>query len=76
MLKGNSSKWLHETFKGLWDFEWQGGYGAFSIGISGVEDTTNYINRQPEHHRKMTFREELEMFLKKHGMAYVDSDLD
>ena len=40
LLKGNSSKWIHDTFKEHWDFEWQEGYGAFSIGISGVEETT------------------------------------
>ena len=42
LLKGNSSKWIHDTFKEHWNFDWQEGYGAFSIGISGVEDTTNY----------------------------------
>src|SRR5262245_58534336 len=67
-LKGNSSKWIHDTFREQWDFEWQEGYGAFSIGISGVEDTTKYILAQEEHHRKMTFRQELEVFLKRHGM--------
>ena len=41
LLKGNSSKWIHDTFKEHWDFEWQEGYGAFSIGIAGVEDTTD-----------------------------------
>jgi putative transposase len=40
LLKGNSSKWIHETFQEQRSFEWQDGYGAFSIGVSGVEDTT------------------------------------
>ena len=76
LLKGNSSKWIHDTFKEHRDFEWQEGYGAFSIGISGVEDTTRYIHGQADHHRKMTFKEELEAFLKKHGMEYVKQDLE
>lgn len=76
LLKGNSSKWIHDTFKEHWDFEWQEGYGAFSIGISGVEDTTKYIQEQAEHHRKTTFKEEIEVFLKKHGMEYVERDLE
>ena len=76
LLKGNSSKWIHDTFKEHGDFEWQEGYGAFSIGISGVEDTTKYIQGQAEHHRKMTFKEEIEVFLKKHGMEYVERDLE
>ena len=37
LLKGNSSKWIHETFPKLHSFEWQEGYGAFSIGISAVD---------------------------------------
>ena len=39
LLKGNSSKWIHETFPALRPFAWQEGYGAFSIGISGIEET-------------------------------------
>lgn len=75
-LKGNSSKWIHDTFREHWDFEWQEGYGAFSIGISGVEDTVDYINDQVAHHRKTTFQEEVEKFLLKHGLEFVEKDLE
>jgi len=76
LLKGNSSKWIRETFPKMHFFAWQEGYGAFRIGVSGVGDTIKYIEGQREHHRTLTFREELEIFLKKHGMDYVDRDLD
>jgi putative transposase len=76
LLKGNSSKWIHDNFKEHRDFEWQEGYGAFSIGISGIKATTKYIQNQAEHHQKLTFRAELEVFLKKHGMEYVEHDLE
>ncbi|MEO6183597.1 MAG: IS200/IS605 family transposase [Verrucomicrobiota bacterium] len=48
LLKGNSSKWLRETFPELRSqgFAWQEGFGAFSIGISGVADTVCYIQKQ------------------------------
>lgn len=36
LLKGNSSKWMRETFSKLHSFAWQEGYGAFSIGVSGI----------------------------------------
>jgi putative transposase len=75
LLKGNSSKWLHEEFKELWSFSWQEGYGAFSIGISGVEDTKKYIGNQAEHHRQKTFLEEFKTFLEKHGHAYDERNL-
>ncbi len=76
LIKGNSSKWIHETFPEHQSFEWQEGYGAFSIGISGVDDTVKYIQNQAEHHRKMSFKEEVAVFLKKHGMEYDEAMLE
>ncbi len=49
LLKGNSSKWMHETFPQLQAFAWQEGYGAFSMGVSGMEETSRYIRTQEEH---------------------------
>ena len=76
LLKGNSSKWVHETFADQQAFEWQVGYGAFSIGISGMADTSAYIENQAAHHQKITFRDELESILKKHGITYEEWMLD
>jgi putative transposase len=76
LLKGNSSKWIHETFPGQRDFSWQEGYGAFSVGISGIDDTIKYIQSQPEHHRTRTFKDEFVAFLKKHGLGYEEAMLD
>jgi REP element-mobilizing transposase RayT len=70
LIKGNSSKWIHETFPELTQFEWQEGYAVFSIGVSGIDETVTYIRNQAEHHRRATFKEELAAFLKKHGMPY------
>ena len=70
LLKGGSSKWVHETFPDQKDFAWQEGYGVFSVSISHVEDTISYIKAQTEHHRKKTFEEEFLAFLKKHNVAY------
>jgi putative transposase len=76
LLKGNSSKWIHESFPGLAGFAWQEGYGAFSIGVSGVDATVNYIRNQKEHHRQRTFREELVAMLHKHGLDFDERMLD
>jgi putative transposase len=76
LLKGNSSKWIHEEFPDQQDFEWQVGYGAFSIGISGVPDTIAYIDNQAEHHKKLSFKEELQIILRKHEIEYEDWMLD
>lgn len=76
LLKGNSSKWLHETFPPMSAFAWQGGYGAFSIGVSGVEATVNYIMKQEEHHRTRSFRDELVEMLRKHKIEFEEWMLD
>ena len=76
LLKGNSSKWIHETFPEHRMFEWPEGYGAFSIGVSGIEATVDYIRRQAEHHNKRSFKEELIEFLKKHNQSYDETMLD
>ena len=70
LIKGGSSKWVHEEFSEYRSFAWQEGYGAFSIGISQVEETTRYILNQKEHHRTKTFQEEYLAFLEKHGLQY------
>ena len=70
LIKGGSSKWVHDTFPEARDFGWQDGYGAFSIGISGVKATMAYIENQEEHHRKRNFEAEFVAFLKKHGIEY------
>src|SRR6266403_701794 len=49
LLKGNSSKWIRETFPKMRPFAWQEGYGAFSVGLSGVDATMAYIRNQANH---------------------------
>jgi putative transposase len=76
LLKGSSSKWVHETFPDQRTFEWQAGYGAFSIGIFGVADTVAYIESQAEHHKRITFQDELASILRKHGIEFEPAMLD
>ena len=68
-IKSGSSRWMHEAC-GLPSFEWQEGYGAFSIGWSQVATTLAYIGGQKEHHRKRDFQAEFIAFLKKHRIEY------
>ncbi len=70
LIKGGSSKWVHDLFPEHRLFEWQQGYGAFSIGIGDVERTTDYIENQAEHHQKTDFKSEFLSFLKRHGIEY------
>jgi putative transposase len=68
LLKGGSSKWMNDS--GATGFEWQEGYGGFSVSISQQADTIGYIHSQAEHHHKRGFDEEFRAFLQKHGIAY------
>lgn len=68
LLKGGSSKWVHDSTGHV--FTWQEGYGAFTVGISQKADTIAYIAAQAQHHAKHSFEEEFIAFLKKHGIEY------
>jgi putative transposase len=76
LIKGNSSKWVHENFPEYQSFEWQEGYGAFSIGVSGSDGTIEYIKNQIEHHKRRTFQDEPKAILKRHAIQYEDWMLD
>ena len=69
-LKGDSSKWIHETFPELQDFAWQEGYGAFTVSKSNLEAVVAYIQNQRAHHHHKSFQEEYLEFLQKHGVEY------
>ena len=69
-VKKASSKWAKTKGPALEAFYWQGGYAASSVSQSGVAAVRDYIVRQGEHHRKMTFQEELRIFLQRHKIEY------
>jgi REP element-mobilizing transposase RayT len=68
--KGDSSKWVHQTFAELSAFEWQVGYAAFSVSASGVLKVEEYIRNQKNHHQKVSFQDELRALLHEHGIKY------
>ena len=69
-IKANSSKWLHKKESYYRTFAWQEGYGAFSVSQSQIEKTREYINKQEEHHKKTTAREELIKLLSAYNVEY------
>jgi REP element-mobilizing transposase RayT len=70
LIKGGSSKWIHDTFGEYRKFAWQEGYGAFSVSTSRIEKAIAYLQRQKEHHRKRCFQDEFIDLLNKHGIEY------
>ena len=61
-LKATSTYLIRSHDRRLANFSWQEGYGVFSVGKSGFEAVSNYVNNQEEHHRVRTFGEEWELF--------------
>ena len=62
--KRTSSGWVKEFSPTLAKFQWQGGYGAFSVSQSNLEEVIRYIENQEEHHKRVTFQDEYRAFLK------------
>lgn len=69
-IKANSSKWINEKKLVLGKFEWQTGFGAFTVGQSQIQAVVSYILNQEEHHKKKTFRKEYIEFLKGYQIEF------
>jgi putative transposase len=69
-LKRMSNKWLQEQGREHAGFAWQGGYADFGVSQSNLEQVIEYIAKQEEHHRKMTFQDELRSLLRKHNQEW------
>ena len=69
-VKRVSNIWLKEQGPDYADFEWQGGYSDFSVSKSNLEQVTHYISAQDEHHKKVTFQDELRALLRRHDVEF------
>ena len=68
-VKANSSKWMTDEV-GQSDFEWQKGYGGFTVSYDRIDLVGNYIRNQEEHHKTRTFQDEYIDFLQRHGIEF------
>jgi putative transposase len=71
-MKSNSSRWIHENAPQSKSFDWQAGYGAFSVSKSAEGRVIEYIQNQERHHQKWKFTAEFMALLQKHGIAYEE----
>jgi putative transposase len=69
-VKRATSKWIKTQGTEFRRFHWQNGYGAFSIGQTGVDEVKTYIANQAKHHRVKTFEEEFRSFLKRYQIEF------
>jgi REP element-mobilizing transposase RayT len=70
LIKGESSNWMNKQKLIKQKFEWQDDYFAASVSELNLHKVRNYIRNQKEHHRKITFAEEYEGFIKAHGLKW------
>ena len=69
-LKKDSSVWIKKNGSIFRNFHWQDDYAGFSISQSDVPGLKKYIGSQKEHHRNLTFQEELIQILSECEMEY------
>jgi REP element-mobilizing transposase RayT len=67
LIKGESSFWVNKQKLIDQKFEWQDEYIGLSVSESAIDNVRRYIANQEEHHRKKTFMQEYNEFLKAHG---------
>jgi REP element-mobilizing transposase RayT len=73
-LKGSSSRFVHLEF-GV-PFDWQAGYGLFTISERNLDQAIDYVRRQKEHHRLGTIVPRLERTSDKDDGPRIVSDTD
>jgi len=69
-VKQDSTKWVNQNKFVNGRFSWQKGYGAISHSRSQVPQVIKYIQKQREHHKKKSFRQEYLDFLEKFDVDY------
>lgn len=74
-VKSSSSQWIKTKGDQYCDFAWQGGYGAFSVSRPSIEAAINYLSSQKEHHKKVTYKDELLAMLQRAHVSYDEKYL-
>lgn len=69
-LKKQSSRWIKTQGSEYSSFYWQDGYGIFSVNPTQIDVVVEYIKNQEEHHKIISFQDELRAFLKKYKVDY------
>ena len=72
-IKTSSSMWLKQSGKFNTFEGWADGYAAFTYAWRDKEMIVNYIKNQLEHHKKVSFEEELRKLLKEQGIEVNES---
>jgi putative transposase len=69
-IKKETSKWIKSHPRGTKLFQWQAGYGVFSVSHSMLDIVDECIRSQNSHHEKRTFQDEFRLLCQKHGIEF------
>ena len=69
LIADSSEQFINENRLCMGKFTWQKSASAFSVSKSDVNRVCKYILNQPVHHKKVTFTEEYEAFIKFYQMS-------
>jgi REP element-mobilizing transposase RayT len=69
-IKSKSSQWLNAKPNRPGRFQWQVGYGAFTVSASQLAKVRNYVRNQEQHNRRATFQDEFRQLLMRNGIEY------
>jgi putative transposase len=64
IVADSSGKFINDNNLATGNFAWQQTASAFSVSKSEVDKICKYILNQPEHHKKLSFEDEYQSFLK------------
>jgi REP element-mobilizing transposase RayT len=74
-LKTGTTTWMKGRWPGMDGFSWQIGYGGLPVGGSEVQRIRRYIERQDEHHFKVSFQDEYRALLREAGIDFDENYL-
>ncbi len=74
-VKSGSTNWLNRKKYLPGKFSWQDGFGAFTYSKSQIDSVVKYILKQPEHHKKQSFRDEYLLILENFEIEYDEKYL-
>lgn len=70
LIKGESAFWINKNNITKTNFEWADEYFAASVSESALDKVRQYIHHQEEHHKKKTFQEEYDEFIRAYKLEH------
>jgi putative transposase len=69
-VKAESTKWINRQRLTHRPFNWQSGYGAFTLSRSSLSTVAQYIQNQEVHHKKESFEKEFKRQLTENSIEF------